>query len=63
MTQVILARAVIMAGCPLLAALVAVSLLFGVSAVNETSEDGQLVEFEPALMDSLVLDKTETIDV
>ena len=52
-----------MAGCPLLAALVAVSLLFGVSAVNKISEDGQLVEFAPALMDGLVLEKTETIDV
>ena len=52
-----------MAGCPLLAALVAVSLLFGVSALNEASEDDQLVEFVPALMDSLVLGKTETIDV
>ena len=52
-----------MAGCPLLAALVAVSLLSGISAVNKTSDDGQLVEFLPAEMDSLVLDKTQTIDV
>ena len=52
-----------MAGCRLLVVLVAASLLCGVSAVNETSGVGPLVDFLPAKIDGLVLGSTATIDV
>ena len=52
-----------MAGCRLLTVFVIASLLYTVSAVNETSGVRPLVEFVPAQMDGLVLGSTAAIDV
>ena len=52
-----------MVGCRLLTALVSVSLLFGMSALNQTADDGPLVEFLPARMDELLLRGMVTIYV
>ena len=52
-----------MAGCPLCFCITVVVVVSTVSAANQTSDDGQPVEFLPARMDGLVLGKTDTIDV